>query len=95
MELTEKTYQQIAECIKDAISEAKNNGPICMDIDNPKDGVDWRFIGRIFVYYTDPEPDGYTEIEEIIPLWWELHTYDENGDEIINDASFDKIINLI
>ncbi len=40
-------------------------------------------------------PDGnYRDLEKIVPIWWELHSYaieDGNRVERLNDAIFDKI----
>ncbi len=30
-------------------------------------------------------------IEDIVPVWWEFHTFDEAGDELLNEFSFNEL----
>lgn len=41
-------------------------------------------------YYEDFEGSGYC-VSDLSPVWWEFHTYDEEGDEILNDFSFNYL----
>lgn len=60
--------------------------------------VSYELTVSAVIYWRDiAAPDGnYSELEKIVPIWWELHSY-EGDDQIerINDATFDKITEQI
>lgn len=63
-----------------------------------KDGVIYEMTTTGIVYrekYSAPDYEG-SYVSDIVPVWWELHTF--KGEEMIeclNDATFDKIRELI
>lgn len=64
------------------------------DIDD--NGTYMELIATLVVYrskivaYPDTGLEG-GDITDVIPIWWECNTFDENGNEIENDFSFDTI----
>lgn len=37
-------------------------------------------------------PDGrWNELRDLIPVWWEMHTFDAEGNELLNDYSFEEM----
>lgn len=79
------TYCTIADAIVTALVPEKDYcGSIELDGET-SDGVDYHFAGSFHGYASDGE------LSSIVPIWWELHTYDNEGNEILNDASFDEI----
>ena len=56
--------------------------------------VDYDLVITACVYWRDiAAPDGnYQEVEKIVPIWWELHTYEgDDRIECLNDATFARI----
>lgn len=31
------------------------------------------------------------EVGDFVPVWWEFHTFDADGNELLNDFSFDQL----
>lgn len=43
-------------------------------------------------YYTE---GGCTYLSDIIPVWWEFHTYNQEGEELLNNFSFNELRELL
>jgi hypothetical protein len=81
-QITPNTYKRIAQLLLD---DNKGNlrweGKIDTD-----EGV---FTATLFFYLShDRFNDRTVIIKDVVPIWWEFHTYDDEGDEVINDFSF-------
>lgn len=62
-------------------------------IEIEKDGIMYELEASGMVYRKEvrcPEWTGEV-ISDVIPTWWELHTFDKEGNEIRNDGEFNKI----
>ena len=60
------------------------------------DGV-WCEMTLSAVVYHQSEPDeGYNScaVTDMIPVWWEFHTFNQQG-EILNDFSFTELRNYL
>ena len=51
-----------------------------------------RFIASLIIYrHTERFPEGdFDRIEDVVPVWWEFHTFDAEG-EHPNDFSFSEL----
>ena len=46
----------------------------------------------IVVRRPERRPEGeFTRLDDWIPVWWEFHTRTAEGDELLNDFSFDSL----
>ena len=80
-EITAREYEEIASRLTDAINgNTYFSGSIS--------GEDWRMSADVMVYgHPDPLGSGEkeTRMEKLVWIWWEFHTYDAEGDEMLND----------
>lgn len=62
-------------------------------IEVEKDGIMYELEASGMVYRKEVRcPDWTGEvISDVIPTWWELHTFDKDGNEIRNDGQFSEI----
>jgi len=72
-EITAREYEEVASRLTDAI-----NGNTYFS--DSISGEGWRFTPSVMVYWhTDTLGSGEKWI------WWEFHTFDAEGDEVLND----------
>ena len=52
----------------------------------------FRFVCAAVIYRRDEQwPEGVFEvISDIVPVWWELHSF-QDGEEVLNDATFNEL----
>lgn len=80
------TYRQIAEEVLEKVDGNYYSDSIFCDT--------YIFTASICFYFSCEElGDGQTEthIDDIVPIWWEFHTYDEEGNEVRNDFKFSEL----
>lgn len=80
------TYQQIADDVLEKMIGVYYSSSIFGDT--------YIFSASIILYLSYEElGDGQTEthIDDAVPIWWEFHTYDEEGDEVPNDFKFSEL----
>lgn len=62
-------------------------------INVPYDTYCASLTSTLIIYYkTESLPEGQaTVIEDIVPVWWEMHTTLDDGEELMNDFSFSTL----
>ncbi len=49
-------------------------------------------LSAVIYRQTSVYPEGkITAISDIIPVWWEFHTYTSEGEEVLNTFSFNEL----
>lgn len=88
--ISDKIYEALANELI-----AKIDGKDYFDtfIEIEDDGIYYDLKASGYVFWRDiSNPEGMTdEISDIIPTWWELHTFDKDGNEIRNNGQFSEI----
>lgn len=80
-EITAREYEEIASRLTDAINGNTYFSGIIS-------GEDWRMSADVMVYWhTDTLGSGEkeTRMEKLVWIWWEFHTFDAEGNEVLND----------
>lgn len=92
-QITTSIYNRLASELLDKIS---TSSIFSGSIEFETDQVDIIFIATIIPYYHREEfPEGDIEtIQNIVPVWWELHTTTHDG-EVINDFDFETLKFLV
>lgn len=84
--ITEDQYREVLERIVEEVSRRDYySGKITGSF---TDGTDWELRLTAVIYN-----EGWA-IQDIVPVWWEFHTYDIE-DEFINDFQFYEIREII
>lgn len=89
-QITPKLYNDVAQRLCDAIDgENYYSGSITFSTDE----IDYRLTLSVIIYrncdsYLDA--DELNSIADLVPVWWEFHSYDTTG-EIINDFCFKEL----
>ena len=96
-EITTNDYAYVAANLAAEI-EARNffSGTICTNYD----GFDSELLVTLLIYRQKPRPEeeGATllgPIVDVVPVWWEFHTFDPDGEEMLNDFSFSDVKPLL
>ena len=87
--ISDNLYSETAQKLLDAID---GRGYFSGSIEWQHGDTDCRLTISAVVYRSKRElPEGTaTVISDIVPVWWEFHTRDENG-EALNDFSFSTL----
>lgn len=98
LHVEEDVYLAIAEKMCDYLYEFSGGfyatpRPVKTDVECEYGGIEYVFSGTLFVYFKRvTAPDGeWPELSDVSPIWWELHSYNEDGEEVLNDATFDQL----
>ncbi len=64
------------------------------------DGFESELLATLIIYRQKALPEeGPTTllgpIVDVVPVWWEFHTFDPDGEEVLNDFSFSDIKPLL
>lgn len=88
--ISDKIYKVLANELVDKI-DGKDYFDTFIEIED--DGIFYDLTASGYVFWRDiSNPEGMTdEISDIVPTWWELHTGNDDCDEILNDGDFKKI----
>lgn len=90
--IPEEVYEALAEQLLDQIG--LKSYAACLYARIETNEFEYTLVMSACIYWHDmAAPEGnYREMEKIVPIWWELHSY-EGDDQIecLNDATFDKI----
>lgn len=92
LHITDEVYDLLAEELKDRIFAIEDD-PSNLYIEVEHDGFVYALELSAFVYWrTERYPEGdKTEIEDIIPVWWEIRVFNGDDDEVSNDGDFKEI----
>ena len=91
--ISTQLYAEVIARLKEKIgAKGYFSGSLSFD----HEGVFCRLVVSCFVYRREVRmPEGAHEaIVDLVPVWWEFHTADENG-ELLNDFSFDELRTLL
>lgn len=102
IEITPKQYRAAAEALAERAYDACDShrtrrASVKFEADVTGIKGEPHFFGTLAfdgdVYFsTVSAPDGdLCQISHAVPVWSEFHTYDENGDEVLNDFRFDEL----
>lgn len=87
--VSSQLYEEVQERLLDAIDYRQYfSGSIEFDFE----GLVCRLTLSCFVRHRSEEQvEGtFTYIDDLIPVWWEFHTCDDEG-EMLNDFSFEEL----
>ena len=64
------------------------------------DGFDSELLTTLIIYRQKPQADcGPTSlmgpIVDVVPVWWEFHTFEHDGEEVLNDFYFSDVKPLL
>lgn len=97
IEIRPTDYAYVAANLAAAI-EGKEffSGTICTEHDDFYSTL----IATLIIYHNHPHSDSHLPPEaprvvDIVAVWWEFHTYDSEGEEILNDFSFADVKPLL
>ena len=84
-------YKAIAKLIIEEIGGRNYVSNLSIEVEH--NNTTYLFTISAYIYRCHiMAPDGeWDEIQDIVPVWWELHTYSADGDEVINDGDFKKV----
>lgn len=91
--ISSQLYREALALLKEKIgARSYFSGSFSFDVE----GLACRMVVSCFVYRRAVRmPEGAHEaIVDLVPVWWEFHTADENG-ELLNDFSFDELRALL
>lgn len=90
VKVSSKVYQELAE---ELVEQIGGDEYFDTTVEVEKDGIVYELQASGMVFYRDVQyPEGtFSEICDIIPTWWELHTCDNNAEEVKNDGQFKEI----
>jgi hypothetical protein len=91
--ISSKLYHQLATRLVELVAD---KGYFSGKFEFEFDGVDCEMILSAVVYHQDNPDEWATHpaVVDMIPVWWEFHTY-INGEEVLNDMSFNDVRNHI
>ena len=87
----ERIYKALAEQLREII-EVQDQCSTTIEL--PDGEITCRFTFTAFIYCENVSaPDGiWSEVKDVVPVWWELHTYvGPDMVERLHDATFDKL----
>lgn len=90
--IPEEVYGELATQLVEQIGAANYISNIRIQVETRT--FDYEFEVSAVIYWRDiAAPDGnYKELGDVVPIWWELHSYEgDDRVEILNDATFDRI----
>lgn len=90
IEIGADVYQRVAQQLKESIGDScYHNGSLEFDFE----GVYSTFTASLIVYRHDAAyPEGkVSEINDIVPVWWEYSTTLKDRGEVLNDFSFAEL----
>lgn len=93
-EVSSKLYFELSQRLIEALSADDYYSD---SIEFEFDDVTCRLLVSAVIYSQSeclPEGREIRFISDIIPVWWEFHTFTEDG-EVINDFSFNELRNYI
>lgn len=66
-------------------------------IDFSFDGIECSLHLAAVTYHSTDHAAGekWTYLSDIVPVWWEFHTYNEEGEEVLNNFSFNELRELL
>lgn len=91
--ISSKLYHQLAEHLVEQVGE---KGYYSGKFEFEFEGVLCEMILSA-VIYRQKNPDSWATacaVEDMIPVWWEFHTFID-GDEVLNDLSFNELRDYI
>lgn len=93
-EISTELYQKCAEKLLVLISDKEY---FSGSFELSWHGIKCRMILSIIIYRskTNAAENATSDIERIVPVWWEFHTYNMDEVEIINDFYFNDLNDLI
>ena len=89
--IPEEVYAELAEQVVERIG---NHNYIATRVQAETENFVYNLVISACIYWAEvAAPDGnYRNIADIVPVWWELHSYEgDDGLERLNDATFEKI----
>ncbi len=81
-------YSQLSDLLIEKFEDAAYHSEITTFEHN---GYECEFRASLIIYHrieSFPEGDQVV-IRDIVPIWWEFHTYTRDGEELLNDFDFD------
>ncbi len=86
-------YEELARMLLEALN-GKTFYSDKLLIETPE--IDYIFEATLLIHYCEEHyPEGSEDqIAKIIPVWWEFHTSDDDG-ELVNDFDFNLLTRLI
>lgn len=90
MKMTSELYAKIATQVNKEIDGAHS-------INSCFEGEDYAFSLSAIIYRTRiipqtcDQPAEGGDIMDIVPIWWEFHSYNEDGEETDNDFAFSEL----
>ena len=97
-EITPNDYAYVAASVAERI---EGRSFFSGTIRTAHEGFESELITTLVIYRHKPTdtPNGprqlIGDVYEIVPVWWEFHTYDPEGEEIMNDFSFSDLKPLL
>lgn len=88
--VTPACYDQLCARLTDAIAASNYfSGTLSFDFE----GFSCRLTASLIVCRrTERLPEGEIEpIADLVPVWWEFHTESPEGEELLNDFTFDEV----
>lgn len=73
-------YSIVAAALTEAIGD---KGFVAATIETSHPYFFAKLVATLIIYR-----DAEGEVTNVVPVWWEMHTYDEDGIERLNDFSF-------
>lgn len=87
--ISKEFYRDVALRLCDAINgDSYFSGSITGNFDD----TEWRLTLSVIIYRREEcAPEGISHpITNLVPVWWEIHTFDNNS-EILNDFEFSEL----
>lgn len=76
-------YSIVAAALTEAIGD---KGFVAATIETSHPYFFAKLVATLIIYR-----DAEGEVTNVVPVWWEMHTYDEDGIERLNDFSFSTL----
>lgn len=92
LHITDEVYELLAEELEARIFAIEDD-PSNLYIEVDREGYIYALELSAFVFWrTVRYPEGdRQEINNIIPVWWEIHVFNTEGDEVSHDGCFNEI----
>lgn len=90
--IPEEVYAELAAQLLQQIGNSNYISGLRATVET--EDFDYELIASAVIYWRNiAAPDGnYQELERIVPVWWELHSYEgDDRIECLNDAAFERI----
>ena len=97
---SDEMYEQVADFVREKL-DGDHYASFNVCIENiGEDGVEVELAANLFIHRTpfviDPVCGPYGgEIDNVIPIWWDCSTFDEEGSHIDNDFDFHNLIKYL